>query len=108
METQEFIIDVNQQCIDDGEAGACYTCPVALAFSNAGFDECRVDVTSVAFKAFWSYNDDYMFWSNSIPLPISVEQFINFFDLGLEVSPFTFTISVPMDILPKIRKQEAS
>lgn len=86
----DITVDVTQEDIDHGEIGECETCPIARAISRAVGKTALVIADNFCFD----HNDmtDY-------PLPKVASDFVRQFDSGVDVSPFSFPISVPASYL---------
>lgn len=76
-------IKVTQKMIDKGLQCFSKKCPIALAFTDKGFDVI-VDLDTVEFN---SKRD-----SKEIPLNKKIQKFISNFDSGRKVKPFSFVI----------------
>lgn len=77
METK---IEVTDEDIRQGVKGQCGRCPIALAAARAGIKDVTVGSYTMKIK--------HLF----IHLPRNVSEFINRFDDGLPVQPFSFVI----------------
>ena len=77
-------IDVTQEDIDRGVKGACTQCPVALALARA-FPDVYVDVATTQLLV----GDEF------IRAPSVVSIFIEDFDDGEPVQPFSFDLDLP-------------
>jgi hypothetical protein len=84
-------IEVTRQDIDKGEKGSCDNCAVARAVNRHidGLGGVESDGT------IWYYNEGI----HEIPTSKKVARFIDRFDEGKDVKPFTFTLNAPDDIL---------
>jgi hypothetical protein len=80
-------IQVTQQHIDKGRGGSCTSCPVALALNDAGFT--RAWVSPSTLRSNWRNGGSIR---EFFPVPDSVLVFINRFDAGLPVDPFSFEL----------------
>lgn len=80
-----YKIDVTAEDIEHGHRNNCFLCPVALAFERITRHTIKVNSRHVSNKATG-------FLINK--LPHSAKQFINDFDDGLPVRPFTFEIDL--------------
>jgi hypothetical protein len=69
----------------------CKICPVALALSDAGFRDPK------AFVGVCSVWTDGMSIRRTVPFPPGVSTWINAFDRGMPVEPFSFDIE---DVTP--------
>lgn len=79
-------INVTQKDIDQGDRDKCQTCPVALALNR------------VAKKPWVEYG--YIRFSDghsrcAVAVPAGVHDFMEEFDTGEDVKPFTFKINIP-------------
>lgn len=81
---KRILVKVRRKHIQKGWAKECAECPVALAVSDAGFDQASVYVDTI-----WFTDDQQRKFSDS---PRSVVRFIRAFDNGREVKPFNFYI----------------
>jgi hypothetical protein len=79
-------IDVTHEDIQNGRRNDCFACPVALAFKRAGFDHPYVWYTSV-----WEYEGSK---NRKAILPDSAREFIDAYDTGLILDPFSFEVEV--------------
>lgn len=79
-----MLIEVKQKHIDEGAKGSCSRCPIALALLDAGHRDVWIGnitlYTSVRKETY---------------LPPKAIQWINNFDDGLPVLPFSFEIELP-------------
>lgn len=75
-------VNVEQKHIDKGDQCECDTCPVALALLDAGCDDVSVTYYYIDF----TYKDE----ARCIATPDHIENFINDFDDGKDVKPFSF------------------
>ena len=75
-----MIVNVTQQCINEGEKGNPNNCPVALAIQKEGL-MCSVHPEDVRF-------DHY----GPVDLPQDSIDWITSFDDGQEVEPFSFVV----------------
>lgn len=78
-------ITVKQKHIDKGEKTKAMSCPIALAIKDYYWFPRRVVVGHCC--CFIGKNMD-----KTYPLPKEVTNFIQDFDMGLEVKPFSFEI----------------
>jgi hypothetical protein len=76
-------IQVTQQDIDEGIAGKCYDCPIALAIARVLHIRLRV------FRTIVIYSFGYLIF-----LPNCVIQFIDQFDNNEPVQPFEFELDI--------------
>ena len=79
-----YTIEVTPQDIDAGKRRSCDHCPIALALARTGIAFQGVDYSLVLGPDF-----------NPIDLPQSARNFIEKFDEGAPVLPFTFTLDIP-------------
>jgi hypothetical protein len=80
---QTITVRVTQKNIDEGSANSCDKCPIALALRDLGHE---FDVTA-----------DYIFDGPGrfiAALPARAVHFIEDFDLGREVAPITFRVTL--------------
>lgn len=78
-------IQVTQKHIDDGKAGSCMTCPVALAITEATGYKVKVNQLHIRFIDFYRL----------YPTPVSVYTFIRLFDeTNLKPDPFEFELDL--------------
>ncbi len=75
-----MIIEVTQDDIDKGEPRACLSCPVTLALNRITGEECHVG-SYIRIPNFGTFN-----------YPGQVIEFINNFDMGRPVNPFSFEL----------------
>lgn len=78
----EAIINVTQSDIDNGKKDSCVACPIALALNRIA--PCRVFKQGIAIYSTFRI----------VPIPQSVKMFIQKFDAGLPVQPFSFALDV--------------
>lgn len=85
-----MIVDVTQSHIDQGKAGDCSACPIALALKELIPDNFSVSVKfTVAHIVSHTYNT-----FRTIPLPKSAIEFIMDFDKHFPMSPFKFEVDL--------------
>lgn len=72
-------IEVTQTMIDEGEACSCFRCPVAIAIKRASAD------LTVGFASAWIDQ-------KQVHLPDDAMDFVNAFDGGNPVRPFSFEL----------------
>lgn len=92
-----YVVEVTQEHIEKGVRGECGSCPLSLAFSEL-FNQ-RVFVGRVSF----SFPDV----KKPLPhfrLPKIAEEFIDNFDKGKPVQPFSVLIRIPTAYLDTILK----
>lgn len=85
-----FIIDVTQEDIDAGLPKDPCQCPIALALYRAldkTVNKYLFEVTNMSIRHIDEWGNVTQAW-----LPMSAFNFINRFDEGKEVKPFTFEI----------------
>ena len=89
-------INVTQDHIEKGEKEHWYTCPVALAFIDAGvmYVEVHGFRAEVEFPQGSEGESIRNLCTSSYVLPYSVGEWIGRFDLGEFVKPFTFDLSL--------------
>lgn len=78
-------INVTQEDIDNGEPSS-RKCPVAIAILSAGFDDVRVEALHLRFVL-----DRFQYARST---PDIVADFLEEFDSGAAVEPFSFTLEV--------------
>ena len=83
----KYTINVTQEHIDAGIQSSCKKCPIALALESALGDEYSANVGGSHFRV-----GKHRFPGK--PLPSVAKRFIQAFDLGFAVSPFSFEIEV--------------
>ena len=83
-------VSVTQSHIDNARPRACFICPVAVAIRDAGAADVEVH-RNFAFVAMPNrpHNRDHR-----IRLPKEVRAFIQAFDAGAYVEPFTFDLPI--------------
>ena len=80
-------VEVTQEDIDHGVKGNCVKCPIAKAIGRAaGNTDCGVGITRAHL---YSGHERGLI---SFKLPIEAQNFIERFDDGFEVQPFSFDI----------------
>ncbi len=85
------VVRVEQAHIDNGEKNDCKICPIALALVAILKDEWRVNVEADTVVLLQSV-EPHAFVELSLP-ELAVE-FIEEFDRGLPVVPFTFELDI--------------
>ena len=82
-------ITVTAEHIARGDRKTCSTCPIALAFDAAIPEAVNLSVT-------WGYASVWLDLGKAVTyvLPPAAREFIEHFDGGLPVSPFTFEAQV--------------
>lgn len=78
-------VTVTREHIDQGEQRSCSNCPIALAFDAAIPDALDSSVTG-GYASVWTDLRRVVTYE----LPIEAREFIQDFDEGSPVSPFTF------------------
>ena len=78
----KYTVNVTQENIDLGKRASTFSCPVARA--------CRQ-----AIPGFSSCSDVVFIGGTMLPMPIQVVCWMDDFDWGREVHPFTFELVVP-------------
>ena len=81
-------VSVTETRIAKGRPGCEYVCPIALALHGAGFRKAEVDEYKVWFDGML---DSY----RTSLLPSPARRFVERFDLGKSVRPFTFKLKRP-------------
>jgi hypothetical protein len=89
-------IEVTQQNINDGRKHNCTSCPIALAIYQATGEEAAVS----CFRTYLGED------CAGIALPSSAALFIERFDAGKSVSPFSFDLPIPTPLVNKEQKQK--
>ena len=79
-----YMVEVTQRDIDDGEPRNCYMCPVALALQRV--TGLSVDVDGPILYLFPMHASKLLYCY----APVPVRAFMNRFDTGKPVQPFTF------------------
>lgn len=88
-------IEVLQSDIDHGERHCCERCPVARAITRAIGNRVAVAVYADRGAELGITSGGYTRW---ISLPDEVIEFINRFDIGLKVAPFTFELAYEPEV----------
>lgn len=83
----QLTVTVTKEHIRAGEPGGCCTCPVALALEHA-----TGTTWSVANMEIWPQGAPL---ACSISLPVRARAFIQAFDQGYHVRPFSFELDIP-------------
>jgi hypothetical protein len=78
-------IDVTKQDIDGGRRGNPFCCPIAIAMHRV------LEISPPQCPVFPS--EMKIGWRN-IPLPNEAKKFVDRFDAGLDVEPFSFEVLV--------------
>ena len=73
-------IEVTQAHIEQGVKSDCSLCPVALAMAESGFDQPHATCRDLSWLGVL------------VKTPLRVSEWIERFDLGRQVEPFTFEI----------------
>lgn len=81
-------VSVTETRIAKGRPGCEYACPIALALRGAGFRKAEVDDYNVWF-------DGMLDSGRTGFLPSPARRFVERFDLGKSVRPFTFKLKRP-------------
>jgi hypothetical protein len=89
---RRVVVEVTAEDIAKGEKGSCERCPIALALARAA----DMDRVHAHLDCLWGWpagDPD----ANSIvaSTPIEASNFIDDFDSGEPVNPFTFTVELP-------------
>jgi hypothetical protein len=88
----KLTIDVTWEDIDRGQRGICARCPIALAAERAGIQQPLVFSLGI-----WHHSGSG-FWSS---IPDEAIRFLEDFDTGSPVAPFTFEVNeAPSLLLP--------
>ena len=82
--------DVIQQDIDQGTRKVCETCPIALAAIRSSV----VNPVIFSTEIWYTIGKGLDRSRCKSPLPTEASRFIEDFDMGLPVKPFTFSIEV--------------
>lgn len=89
-------IHVTREDIDLGERGSCLSCPIALAVKRqADIASVRVEVASIRVG------------SAKAILPDEARRFVDHFDYGRDVHPFSFDLPID-DALAQARRDTAN
>jgi hypothetical protein len=80
-------INVTQEHIDNGLADKCFACPVALALSE------KVKPAAAVHRGL------ILIGEKNLSQPLSVAEFVNDFDEGVKVEPFSFSLDIPEEYL---------
>ena len=88
-------IYVEQWHIDKGKPAECGSCPVALAVKDVLRESFLVNVGMCTVAVFT--DDGSQSWGDD--LPEVANRFIDRFDLGMRVSPFSFELPIPEEFL---------
>lgn len=91
---KEVTISVTQEDIEKGLRYQSFKCPIARAMQREF--GCSVSAGSFGLIAFPGGDKDD--WGS--PLPASAFDFMLDFDMHIPVAPFSFSISVPDDVVP--------
>jgi hypothetical protein len=84
-------VHVTQEHIDKGKQGNCYFCPVALAITPHGAYYSIISTRSYEFVLYLCDKRK----EAKLPTPEEVLDFINRFDAGKTVKPFSFALTIP-------------
>jgi hypothetical protein len=82
-------ITVTQEDINDGKGGNCTLCPIALAAKRTFPDICPVVGAYFLVLDSAPGEED----GELIPLPGDAQQFVEDFDFGRPVEPFSFKVT---------------
>ena len=81
-------VEVSQKHIDAGGKGRALLCPIALALQDQGHKECWVWSGTIMFRL-----GNHTL--SGVDMPNEAVRFIERFDHGLPVKPFTFELEEP-------------
>lgn len=84
-----MLIRVTKEHIRKGRKHICSACPIALALKGSGFPNAFVG------SGYWAVSKKAAQNKEDSPLPTIAVNFIDKFDSGEEVKPFTFRIRKP-------------
>ena len=82
----KVVVDITEDYIKKGHAGDCLKCPIALALKAIGHGAwvekkfMKVDIPKGG--------------TTFVTLPREAELFVEFFDKGYDVKPFTFSFTI--------------
>lgn len=84
-------VEVTAEDIAKGVKEDCGACPVALALRRAGLGRAMVDGTSIS----WSFG---VSGGGDVECPCHVAEFIESFDEGDDVEPFSFQLTLEGEV----------
>lgn len=82
------MIQVTQEHIEKGQRFEPFSCAVALALKDSGFESARVSESEIVCDC------------DIFPVPSSVRAFVGRFDRGEPVLPFSFELDERMGVIP--------
>jgi hypothetical protein len=85
-----YEINVTQEDINNGGKKQCTMCPIALATKRTFPNAIWISVTQAYIRVVNAGDGER---GTEYLSPLGVEQFINDFDRGRPVSPFSFTVN---------------
>ncbi len=91
------IVNVTDKDLKDGTYCSQKYCPIALAVSKIMREDIVIHVFSTAIKIYDKIDGEIIF----IKLPTIGRHFIHNFDMRIQVSPFSFEVDIPNQLLKK-------
>lgn len=88
---EKYAINVTQADIDAGVKQECFRCPIALAARRVFDHDVSVDDEYIIHYASTEVKADFY------ALPDEARQFVQHFDHGDPVTPFSFEVSLDVD-----------
>jgi hypothetical protein len=107
-------IEVRKADIEAGVKGNCQMCPIARAAIRAGFPavgvggELTVAKSVAAVKRSINGETTYKDIVETASLPEKAHTFIEKFDDGYKVKPFSFFVNFPKEVLAKVGFRHAA
>jgi len=89
-------LTVEQRHIDEGETNNCKECPIAKALSQYIAEDSQALVYAEAIHFYHKWNEDD---SHVIEGNLEVSRFVDAFDNGHKVKPFTTSLNIPAQYL---------
>ena len=80
---EKLVVHVTQDDINKGVEGNSHLCPIARAVRRLGKKRVTVDGAQIQVRSRW------------YEMPYKAEKFVDRFDMGKRVKPFTFTAVQP-------------
>src|SRR5690554_2548277 len=88
-------IEVKQEHIDEGTEQSCFSCPIALAIADLLKEDFYARVFSL-IEIRRERNHEILY---SDKASSEMNEFMNMFDRGYPVKPFSFELDIPTELL---------
>ena len=93
--SRTVVVEVTAEDIASGVAQKCEHCPIAIALRRAaGSARAYVDGSDIFVSPVFDGDEPSDIWNEAGECPQSVTEFVNAFDDGKPVKPFTFTVEL--------------